>query len=82
MAKTETFSCDACGAELPARPVLFVAVVETGPERAGQVPIELCQPCMDRVLDVADPHRRFRDRLKAEMHDGREPSFFVHGKKR
>lgn len=77
----QTWACDACGASLPSKPVLFVAIVESGTGAGyAQAPIDLCQPCMDRVLDVADPQRRYRERLKAGMSDGREPTFLVHGK--
>lgn len=64
--RKETFTCDACGVELPRAPDVKVAVQDG----STFVAFDACQSCFDRVVAILDPQSMSRARVRVFAKDG------------
>jgi len=73
--KTETWTCDWCGVEMPGEPALLPCIREPA---TGEILFEHqgCQKCFDKFLAMLDPDKSQRNKMQATL--GRSIQFRVH----
>lgn len=73
--KTETWTCDWCGAEMPGEPAFLPCIREPS---TGEIHFEHqgCQKCFDKFLAMLDPDKSQRTALQKKL--GRPVQFLTH----